>query len=108
MTLMLHVNAKGVEYDELRQLDTPPSTSSHVPIPHFRVVDLIRTTLGMYGHEIVGEHHGITEDGSRYFGLLSLRSTYGSYEDTVGLLACATATTRASRWASASAAASSS
>src|SRR5437764_38577 len=39
----------------------------------------------MYGHEIVGEHHGITEDGSRYFGLLSLRSTYGGYEDTVGL-----------------------
>src|SRR5205085_8203189 len=28
---------------------------------------------------------GITEDGSRYFGLLSLRSTYGGYEDTVGL-----------------------
>src|SRR6266567_3178102 len=85
MTLMLHVNAKGVDYDGLRQLDTPPATPSHVPIPHFRVVDLIRTTLGMYGHEIVGEHHGITEDGARYFGLLSLRSTYGNYEDTVGL-----------------------
>jgi hypothetical protein len=85
MTLMLHVNAKQVEYDELRQLETPPATPSHVPIPHFRVVDLIRTTLGMYGHAIVGEHHGITEDGSRYFGLLSLRSTYGNYEDTVGL-----------------------
>jgi hypothetical protein len=82
---MLHVNAKEVEYDGLRQLDTPPATPSHVPIPHFRVVDLIRTTLGMYGHEIVGEHHGITEDGARYFGLLSLRSTYGNYEDTVGL-----------------------
>jgi len=85
MTLMLHVNAKGVDYDELRQLETPPATSSHVPIPHFRVVDLMRTTLGMYGHEIVAEHHGITEDGARYFGLLSLRSTYTGYEDTVGL-----------------------
>jgi hypothetical protein len=56
-----------------------------VPIPHYRLVDLMRTTLGMYGHEIVGEHHGITEDGARYFGLLSLRSTYTGYEDTVGL-----------------------
>jgi len=27
----------------------------------------------------------ITEDGARYFGLLSLRSTYTGYEDTVGL-----------------------
>lgn len=85
MTLMLHVNAKGVEYDELRQLDTPPATPSHVPIPHFRVVDLVKTAAGMYGHQIVAEHHGITEDGARYFGLLSLRSTYGGYEDTIGL-----------------------
>src|SRR5207248_11124541 len=49
------------------------------------VVDLVRTTLGMYGHEIVGEHHGVTEDGARYFGLLSLRSAYTGYEDTLGL-----------------------
>ena len=101
MGLMLHVNANTVDYDDLRRLDTPPATPSHVPIPHFRVVDLLRTTLGMFGHEIIDEHHGITEDGSRYFGLLSLRSTYGGYEDTVG---CATATTRASRSASALAA----
>src|SRR5437764_8031702 len=39
----------------------------------------------MYGHEIVDEHHGTTEDGARYFGLLSLRSTYTGYEDTVAL-----------------------
>jgi Domain of unknown function (DUF932) len=85
MTLMLHVNATEVPYDALRQLETPAATPTHVPIPHFRVVDLIKSTLGMYGHEITGEHHGITEDGARYFGLLSLRSTYGHYEDTVGL-----------------------
>lgn len=85
MTLMLHVNAKEVGYDDLRALTTPEPTATHIPIPHYRVVDLIRTTLGMYGHEIIGEHHGITEDGNRYFGLLSLKSTYTGYEDTVGL-----------------------
>ena len=83
--LMMHAGAKEIEYEGLRQLETPPPTDTHVPVPHFRVVDLIRTTLGMYGHQIVGEHHGVTEDGMRYFGLLSLKSTYGNYEDTVGL-----------------------
>src|SRR5205823_11907759 len=39
----------------------------------------------MYGHEVIAEHHGVTEDGARYFGLLSLRSPYTGYEDTVGL-----------------------
>jgi hypothetical protein len=85
MTLMLHVNATEVPYEALRELETPPATQTHVPVPHFRVVDLIRSTVGMYGHEIVGEHHGVTEDGARYFGLLSLRSTYTGYEDTIGL-----------------------
>jgi hypothetical protein len=85
MTLMLHRGAVDIDYDGLRQLETPPATLSHVPIAHARVVDLLRHTLSFYGHEIVAEHHGITEDGARYFGLLSLRSTYGGYEDTVGL-----------------------
>ena len=99
--LMLHTGAKAIGYEGLHELETPPATPTHVPIPHFRVVDLIKTTLGMYGHEITEEHHGVTEDGMRYFGLLSLRSTYTGYEDTVGL---ATATTAAFPWASASAA----
>src|SRR5436190_11731432 len=85
MTLMLHRGATDIDYPALRELDTPPGTPSHVPIPHFRVVDLVKTAVGMYGHEVVNETHGITEDGARYFGLLSLRSTYGNYEDTVGL-----------------------
>lgn len=85
MTLMLHVNAETVEYDDLRELDTPTPTTTHVPIPHFRVVDLLKTTLGMFGHEVTAEHHGVTKDGMRYFGLLSLQSTYTGYEDTVGL-----------------------
>jgi hypothetical protein len=45
----------------------------------------VRYTLGFYGHEIAEEAHAVTEDGSRYFGLLSLRSPYGNYTDTVGL-----------------------
>jgi hypothetical protein len=85
LTLLLHVNADTVEYDDLRQLETPAPTATHVPIPHFRVVDLLKTTLGMFGHEVTAEHHGVTNDGMRYFGLLSLRSTYTGYEDTVGL-----------------------
>src|ERR1700736_5107246 len=49
------------------------------------IVELMRYTLGFYGHEIMEEHHALTPDGARYFGLLSLRSPYGDYTDTVGL-----------------------
>src|ERR1700681_3762071 len=85
MTLMLHAGANVIDYAALRELETPAATPTHVPVEHYRVVDLLKSTLGMFGHEVVDEHHGVTPDGMRYFGLISLRSTYTGYEDTVGL-----------------------
>lgn len=52
MTLMLHAGANEIDYAALRALETPPATPTHVPVEHFRVVDLVRSTLGMYGHEV--------------------------------------------------------
>ncbi len=85
MTLMLHVGAQATDYDGLRALTTPLPTATHVPIPHFRVVDMLKHTLAFYGHEVTDENYGVTEDGMRFFGLLSLKSSYGGYEDTVAL-----------------------
>ena len=85
MTLMLHAGASLLDYNGLRALETPGSTPTHVPIPHHRLVDVVRLTLGFYGHSVEEEHHGVTPDGMRYFGVLSLKSTWGDYADTVGL-----------------------
>lgn len=85
MTLCLHSGANPVSYDDLRAVVVPPATDSHVPVPHHEIVELLRFTLGFYGHEIVEEHHALMPDGMRYFGLMSLRSAYGDYTDVVGL-----------------------
>lgn len=85
MTLMLHRGAVEVDYDALKSVATPEATSSHVPIPHVAVLDMVKYSLGYFGHEVVEEHHALAEDGQRYFGLLNLRSSYGDYTDTVGL-----------------------
>lgn len=85
MTLLLHAGAEPVAYDALRQLPVPAATDTHVPIAHSAVVDMVKYSLGFYGHEIVGEDYGVTPDGARFFGVLSLRSEYGDYTDTVGL-----------------------
>ncbi len=83
--LMLHAGAEEVPFEQIRALETPEATRSHVPIPHYRLVEMLKHTLSFYGHEVTEEHHGVTENGMRYLGLLSLRSTYGGYEDTVAL-----------------------
>lgn len=85
MGLMLHRGAQEIEFDRLRALQTPVATSSHVPLPHFELVNMVKYALGYYGHEITDEHYGITEDGNRFFGALSLRSEGGLYTDLLGL-----------------------
>lgn len=85
MTLVLHAGAEAIGYAELRKLDTPPATASHVPIPHFRLVDMVAHSLAYYGHEVVDQHHGVMPDGNRYFGVLTLKSSYTNYTDMIGL-----------------------
>lgn len=82
---MLHRGATAIDFGTLSDLLTPDATNSHVPIAHFDVVNMVKYALGYYGHEVVEEHHAVTEDGARYFGLIQLRSNYGLYTDTVGL-----------------------
>lgn len=82
---MLHAGAEVVDFEQLRQLRTPEPTATHVPMPHCEVVDMVKYSLGFYGHEIVQEDYGVTPDGMRFFGALSLRSPYGDYTDMIGL-----------------------
>lgn len=81
--LLLHAGAEPIDYDGLRGLHTPEATASHVPVPHYRLVDMLRHTLSFYGHDVVSENHAVTASGDRYFGLLALKSTWGDYQDTV-------------------------
>jgi hypothetical protein len=85
MTLVLHAGAEETDYTCLRQMETPPATATHVPLPHYRLVDLVVHSLSYYGHEVREQHHGVTPDGNRYFGVLTIRSPYTGYEDMVGL-----------------------
>lgn len=85
MTLILHAGAKEVDFDTLRLVDTPKATATHVPLPHHHLVEMVRYALGYHKHDIVEEHHAIMPDGQRYFGLMTLRSPYGDYVDTLGL-----------------------
>ncbi len=83
--LMLHAGAQPVDYEGLRALATPEATETHVPIPHYRVVDLVAHALGYFGHEVVDRAFGVTPDGMRFFGVLTLKSPYTGYGDVVGL-----------------------
>lgn len=63
----------------------PEATPTHVPIAHHSVIEMVRYSLGFYGHRVVEETHALTPDKMSYFGLLKLESDHGDYVDVVGL-----------------------
>lgn len=85
MGLMLHAGATPIDYAGLREFATPAPTATHFPVPHHTVVDYVKHSLTFFGHEVIQEDYGITPDGGKFFGVLSLRSPYGDYCDQVGL-----------------------
>lgn len=85
MTLLVHCGAEAIAPDALYDLETPQGTDTHCPIAHRDVVEMTKYALGFHKHEIVEEHHAVTPDGARYFGILCLQSEYGDYTDMVGL-----------------------
>lgn len=85
MTLVLHAGAEPIDYDGLRAIHTPEPTSSHHPLAHHDLVSMVEYALGYHGHEVTMREFGVTPDGARFFGVLTLRSDYGDYTDLVGL-----------------------
>jgi hypothetical protein len=82
--LILHRGARPVSRDELLAVHTPARTRSWVPIAHSRLLEGVQAALERSALAVVNERHGLTKDGSRYFGLLEVRN--GHNADDFGLL----------------------
>jgi hypothetical protein len=82
--LMLHAGASAVSREQVASVRTPERTKSWVPLPHNRLLEGVQTTLERAGLHVVSEAHGLTRDGSRYFGLL--QAANGHAEEDFGLV----------------------
>src|SRR5271157_5453475 len=61
---------------ELVQVPTPPSTATHVPIPHAAVVDALVDTLSHRQISVVDEEFAVSKDGMEMFGVLDLATGF--------------------------------
>jgi hypothetical protein len=73
--LLLHCGGHRVSRDEIGNALTPQSTHTWVPVPHYRLIDLVETTLARQGFRVVNQAHGIWGNGDRYFGLMELATS---------------------------------
>ena len=61
---------------ELAQVPTPPSTATHVPIPHAAVVEALVDTLSHRQISVVDEEFAVSKDGMEMFGVLDLAAGF--------------------------------
>jgi hypothetical protein len=72
--LMLHSGAHTASRETVLAVPTPPPTATWRPIPHGDLIAGVQDTLERSGLYTVEEAHGLTRDGSRYFGLLRVHN----------------------------------
>lgn len=72
--LILHCGAHAVERAALARLPEPePLGPRHCPIHHADFVDKLESTLDAAGYDIREQAYGLTHDGARLFGLMSVQ-----------------------------------
>lgn len=69
---IIHAGGRTVEREEVGAVLTPDRTRSHVPIPHLELVESVETALKVANIRVIGEHHALSKDDNRYFGMLKV------------------------------------
>lgn len=83
--LIVHAGGSKVSREQVMALPSPRGmTATHYPISHGDVLRLVDAGVRNLGFEVETEEHAVSHEGSRYFGLLSLRRQ-GEDEKDYGL-----------------------
>jgi hypothetical protein len=70
---------------ELAQIPTPPSTPTHLPIPHAAVVEALVDTLSHRQISVVDEEYAVSKDGMEMFGVLDLAAGFEGWRFAIGI-----------------------
>ncbi len=64
------LDVQTIDIAQLKEVQTPLATETHVPVPHIHVRDMLAQNLNMLGMEFTSERIQTTHDGNRAIGML--------------------------------------
>jgi hypothetical protein len=70
---------------ELADVSTPPTTTTHVPVPHVAVVEGLVDTLSRRHIGVVGEEYAVSKDGMEMFGVIDLAASFDGCRFAIGV-----------------------
>ena len=80
-----HGRSVLVGRQDLKDLATPPATSTHFPVPHWRIVETLAESLAFRHLDVVAEEYAVSPDGMRFFGALTLNVEDSGVRVALGL-----------------------
>jgi len=72
--MLLHCGAELVDRRTVYDVATPAGTETWFPLAHAGLIHEVETQLRSAGFNLTGEHHALTHDGARYFGLFEVNT----------------------------------
>jgi len=80
--LLLHCGSTAVERQELTRVELPPATATWCPVPHSEILRSVEASLRYHHMKVLGEAHGLSHNGERYFGLLEVAAEISDPESS--------------------------
>jgi hypothetical protein len=70
---------------ELAQIAVPEATSTHKPVPHHTIVEVLVQTLSFRHIGVVQEEYAVSPDGMKMFGVLDLGTQMEGCRFSIGI-----------------------
>jgi Domain of unknown function (DUF932) len=83
--LIAHAGAELMTRQNLLDIDTPPGTDTHRPIPHAHLAETIIQTLGYRNIQVTRDQYALTPDGMRMFGVIQVDIERNGVSFAIGL-----------------------
>ena len=72
--MLLHCGAELADRRTVYDVPTPAGTDTWYPLAHAGLIHEVETQLTSAGFTLTGEHHALSHDGARYFGLFEVNT----------------------------------
>lgn len=70
--MLLHCGAELVDRRSVYNVPTPSGTETWYPLAHAGLIHEVESQLQSAGFRLTGEHHALSHEGARYFGLFEV------------------------------------
>lgn len=82
--LYLHCGAFSATLEDLQAVETPQSTKTWEPIPHYGIVETLLDEADTVGLKVKRQNFGLSKSGKQMFGVLDFESGTDDYSYSIG------------------------